>query len=500
MNQPLLCLTLTGRTLEEDLQLIRKYEQYIDIVELRVDYLNEDEQLYIRRFPSMIYQPCILTIRRDIDGGQFTSGEFSRTNLFGRALAFANPERERNFAYVDFEDDYHIPSIQDAAMAFGVKIIRSMTNLSGPIYNIRNACESLRKTGYEIPKIIFKSKSLKDTANLFFETENLQKFEHITCCIGYGGITSRILASRTNSLLAYVYPNDFETNIYHPDHLDPVLLSNVYNFKSINEKTDLYGAAGFPLDRPFSPEFINKGFKNCDKNAVLVPIRSENLQDVMDFSERLDLRGLVMGYPHQENIVYSLYEQSYEVAATGCCNTIIRKNNRLAGFNTSVFGFKKALEEFLGETRIKWKKVAIIGAGSMAKTVAFVLKQMGAKVCIFNRTEAHARQLADRYGFNYCHLDSSCIELLDEYSTLIIQTTYLGMNSTEPSNEENDPISFYNFRGNELLFDTVYSPGVTPVMRRASLAGCRTCNGIKMKEYETGLQFRLFTGNEYIKN
>ena len=118
MNQPLVCMTLTGKTLEENLKLVKKYEKYIDIVELRVDHLNEDEQLSARRFPAMIYQPCILTIRRDIDGGQFTGGDFARTNLFARALAFANPDKSKNFAFVDFEEDFHIPSIQDAAMAF----------------------------------------------------------------------------------------------------------------------------------------------------------------------------------------------------------------------------------------------------------------------------------------------------------------------------------------------------------------------------------------------
>ena len=56
-------MTLTGKTLEEDMKLVKRYEKHIDIVELRVDYLDEDEQLYARRFPSMIYQPCILTIR-----------------------------------------------------------------------------------------------------------------------------------------------------------------------------------------------------------------------------------------------------------------------------------------------------------------------------------------------------------------------------------------------------------------------------------------------------
>lgn len=137
MNRPLICMTLAGKTLEEDYNLVKKYEKQIDIVELRVDFLVEEEQLYVKRFPALIYKPCILSIRRDIDGGQFSGGEFSRINLFGRALAFANPNKSKNFAYVDFEDDFQIPSIQDAAMAFGVKIIRSFHNMNENVINIK---------------------------------------------------------------------------------------------------------------------------------------------------------------------------------------------------------------------------------------------------------------------------------------------------------------------------------------------------------------------------
>ena len=67
MNAPLICLTLTGKTLEEDRQLVNKYSKLIDIVELRVDHLNEEDQLYARRFPAMVHVPCVLTISRNND-------------------------------------------------------------------------------------------------------------------------------------------------------------------------------------------------------------------------------------------------------------------------------------------------------------------------------------------------------------------------------------------------------------------------------------------------
>ena len=101
------------------------------------------------------------------------------------------------------------------------------------------------------------------------------------------------------------------------------------------------------------------------------------------------------------------------------------------------------------------------------------------------------------YGFQYCQLSQEAAPVIDEYSSLIIQTTSVGMNSSGMSDETNDPIWFYNFHGNELVFDIVYNPAITPIMRRASLAGCRVLNGYKMLEYQAYMQFKLFTGKDY---
>ena len=211
----------------------------------------------------------------------------------------------------------------------------------------------------------------------------------------------------------------------------------------------------------------------------------------------MKVNGLSVTIPHKESVLYYLGEQSPEVVQIGACNTIVKNGDKWCGYNTDATGFQRALEEFIGSEKIKRRKVAVIGAGGAAKAVVYALKQMGAKVCIFNRTEEHAQQLADRYGFNYCKLDTHCIEKLDEYSSLIIQTTSVGMNSEDKSSNELDPIFFYKFRGDEMVFDLIYTPSTTPLMLRASKKGCRTCNGYKMLEYQAYEQFKLFTGKEY---
>ncbi|MCR4736175.1 MAG: shikimate dehydrogenase [Treponema sp.] len=496
MNTPLICMTLTGRTLEEDLELVRKYDKFIDLVELRADYLEEQELLSVRRFPSLIRLPCILTIRRDIDGGLFNGGEFSRTNLFGRALAFAQQNNARNFAYVDFEEDFNIPSIQDAALAFGVRIIRSYHNMKEPVFNLRERCDSMRKTGYEIPKIAFMPQKLSDLVNMFKEGSSIP-YDHIFCAMSSIGFPSRLLAQRSNSYLTFVSPEETLANTNSIGHIDPITINNLYRFKNITADTKICGITGWPLTKTSSPEIHNYGYQKHNLDAVYIPIASPLVSETLTFAESMGIQGLSVTIPHKENVLYYLNEQTPEVVQIGACNTVVRKNNQWIGYNTDALGFKQALEEFLGPVKIKRKKVALIGAGGASKAIAYVLKQMGAKVCIFNRTISTAKQLAEKYGFEYCQLAPSCAPILDEYSKLIIQTTSVGMTTDNPNPESTDPLFFYKFRGDELLFDIIYKPAITPLMKRASLAGCRVCNGYKMLEYQGYAQFKLFTGLEY---
>ena len=497
MKQPLICLTLTAKTLEEDAALVRKYNQYIDMAELRVDFLDEDEQLYIRRFPSMINVPCVLTIRRNIDGGLFSSGEISRTMLFARALAFADQNPQKNFAYADFEDDFHIPSLQDAALAFGVKIIRSYHNMEGPVTDLRRRCDEMRKTGYEIPKIAFMPKTLADVTELFKEAETMTEYDHILCAMGPLGQVSRILAYKLNSYLTYTSPEETSDNIVQVGHLDPISLNEVYHFRELSEATQIYGITGWPLVKTASPEIHNSGYKAHHLDNVFVPVRSPSINDVLDFARQTGIRGLAVTVPHKETVLQELAELDGEAGEVGASNTVIRKNNGWIGYNTDTYGFKTALSEFLGTDSLRHHRVAIIGAGGAAKAVSYVIHEMGGRACVFNRTLSHARALAEKYGFDCAQLDPESLEKLERYSEIIIQTTSIGMNSSKSSCSENDPIYFYQFTGMEKLFDIVYVPEITPVMMRAAEAGCRVCNGMKMLKYQGYKQFKLFTGVDY---
>ncbi len=492
MSKPLICLCLTAPTVKQDLALIERYRKYIDLCELRVDLLDDDERLIIRDFPSQANIPCILTIRRTVDGGKFSEGEAARSMLFARALAFASEDSSKNFAYVDFEEDFHISSLEDAAMAYGTKIIRSFHDMENPVPSIAEKLKSMHSSHFEIPKIAFMPHSLKDVSDMYREMQQFKDSDQIVCAMGGIGLPSRILAEKFHSYLSYTSPADLELSLSDIGQIDPKTIEEVYNFHEIDEDTALFGITGFPLKYTSSPSMQNAFLRKENINAVYIPFKAEKAGEAFEFAETLDIKGFSVTIPHKEDIIKHLQKTDRKVSEIGACNTVINENGVWAGYNTDCTGFAKALLEFTGLKNLKKKKVAIIGAGGAAKAIAYAIKEIGGKACIFNRTLPKAKMLAEKFGFEYASLGFESIEILREYSQIIVQTTSMGMGSTEESNANNDPIWFYDFSGEEMLYDIVYKPAVTPIMARAEKSGCKVENGLTMLQYQGEEQFRLF--------
>jgi 3-dehydroquinate dehydratase/shikimate dehydrogenase len=476
--------------------MIKKYRNWIDIVELRVDFLSPDERLHIRQFPEIAGLPVILTIRREADGGKFVEGEAARTILFSRALAFADQDVSKNFAFIDLEDDFHVPGIQDAAFAFGTRIIRSFHDMKNPVKNIVDKMASLRTTGFEIPKIACMPHKLADVTDMFKQSKSID-YEHILVSMGPLGLPSRILAQQLGSFLTYTSPSETAGNLGVLKQLDPKNLVEMYNFRAIDDNTKLFGITGYPLEVTSSPMIHNAGYRSHNINAVYIPVRSNSVEETIDFATQLNIQGLSVTFPHKESVIRELNQVSERTGAIGACNTIIHGENGWNGYNTDACGLEKALQEFTGLSNFKRKRVAIIGAGGAAKSAAYVVKELHGKCCIFNRTVSKARDIANEYGFKYASLSAASIDLLEDYSDIIIQTTTVGMGNSDDLKCDLDPVFFYNFRGHEFVYDIVYEPKKTAMLARAEKAGCHIQNGLSMLNYQGYEQFKLFTGEEY---
>ena len=489
-----ICLCLTAKTLKRNLEILEKYRRFTDLAELRVDCLDPDERLSIRRFPELAGLPVILTIRRDVDGGYFTGGEGARVKLLASGLAYANADSRYNFAYVDIEEDFDVPSLEEAARTFGTRIIRSCHNLNGDIDDIPEKIRSMKRTGDEIVKVAMAVNTTGDVLRVLraSKEKEFKDRDKILLCMGHYGIYSRILTEKFGSFLSYSCALSENEVSGAPGQIDVQELAELYHFRKITKKTKVYGVVGNPLKATVGPWFFNTVFNLENNDAVYVPFPTTSIDDLYDLADELDVQGLSITVPFKETVLSRLAKSSSAVQSIGACNTLFRSEGGWFGENTDCTGFSDSLLKFIDKKNFKKQKVTIIGAGGAARAVAAEIFRLGGKALILNRTVLKAKNVALQYNFLWGGLDSHGIEALAKYSNIIIQTSSVGMDGYEAA----DPLEHYSFTGKEVVMDLIYSPAVTPFLEKAADAGCRILNGFDMVIRQACLQYACFFGRE----
>jgi 3-dehydroquinate dehydratase/shikimate dehydrogenase len=503
-----ICLCLTAGTLARDLEILEKNRPYIDLAELRVDCLEPNERFLIRRFPEQAGIPVILTIRRDLEGGYFTEGESSRIRLLSQGLAFAEADRRKNFAYIDLEEDLNVPSLEDAARTFGTRIIRSSHNFEGIGGDIPGRLQKLRRVGDEIAKIAVMARGSADTLALVRAAGKERGRDNIFLCMGHYGVFTRILAEKLGSQICYASAE--EAPLAAPGQLFVRDLVELYRFHNIGAETKVFGVAGWPLNVTGSPRFFNTVFGLENSNAVYVPFPVDSLEDFMALAEELDLQGVSVTVPYKEKVLAFLDSMSEEVEGIGACNTITRCPQGWRGTNTDTRGFSDSLLDFMGTLPrrrgflrakgrklqplgdLRGKRATVIGAGGAARAVAAELYRLRARVLVLNRTLTKARGLAQPYKFRWGGLDERGVELMEDFSDIIIQTTPAGMEGNP-----GDPLGLYSFTGREIVMDLIYEPERTPFLQRAAAAGCPVLNGYDMLIRQAQYQYVQFLKREF---
>jgi 3-dehydroquinate dehydratase/shikimate dehydrogenase len=489
-----ICLCLTAKTIERDLEILKKYRASIDMVELRADCLLHEECFSIRRFPELAGLPVILTIRRKSDGGYFDMSESSRIVLLSKAMAFAEVDVRHNFAYIDLEEDLELPSLEEAARAFGTKIIRSFHSFTGPYDNLSEHIRAMYHVGDEIVKVAIKADSLDDVTQLFKISNTLNGREKILIGMGDNAICTRILSKKLRSYLCYTAAKgEADLPPAAPGQLDPVELNELYRFRSITRDAEIYGILGYPLKATSSPLFFNSIFERENKDAVYVPFPSQSEAPFFRLADEIGLRGAAVTVPHKENVLPYLNFKSEQLASVGACNTIVRADGGWSGYNTDAEGFSGSLLDFIGCRDFKGKRITIVGAGGAARAVASEIHRLKGKALILNRNKIRAQRLADIYKFEYDGLDADGLKLIKKFSDIIIQTTSVGM---EPDTN-GDPLRDYKFTGKEVVMDIIYKPDRTAMLKRAAAANCRVLNGAGMLLRQAKLQYQYYFGKEY---
>ncbi len=251
----------------------------------------------------------------------------------------------------------------------------------------------------------------------------------------------------------------------------------------INAKTKICAIIGNPVGHSLSPAMHNAGYENLSLNFAYLAFSIRDVKHVIAGIRALNFVGVSVTAPHKVRVMSFLDTIDSTAKNIGAVNTIVNRNGKLIGYNTDSQGALKALEE---KTTLKNKRVVLIGAGGAARAIAFGLKEKEVNVLILNRTLDKVKLLANSIGADFGDL-SRLSEIKN--SDILIHATPTGMN---PSTDTSIVPKEYLHK-DLLVFDIVYNPKETKLLRDAKEMGCEIVYGYKMLLYQAVLQFALFT-------
>lgn len=268
----------------------------------------------------------------------------------------------------------------------------------------------------------------------------------------------------------------------------------------INGKTQIFGLMGWPVAHSFSPAMHNAAAAALDLNMAYVPlpVSPERLPDALRGLIALGIRGVNVTVPHKEAVIPHLDAVFPAAHVIGAVNTIAIADGLLTGFNTDWSGFLADLES--SRLALYGRDCLVLGAGGSARAVVYALLRRGSRVTVLSRREEQARHLAADLGAAFPAPSPPATGLLDEAAVtaayldapLIVNTTPLGMSG---ANADHSPWpDGAPFPPGAFVYDLIYNPSRTRLMRQAEAAGCRVSNGLGMLVQQAAEAFEVMTG------
>ncbi len=290
---------------------------------------------------------------------------------------------------------------------------------------------------------------------------------------------------------------------------------------SINSETKKFGIIGYPISHTFSPAMHNAAFSADGFNGIYLVFPMKNLISLKFSMRQLKIEGLSVTIPHKIHVLRILDAIDPAAVQIGSVNTLVWENNILKGYNTDAYGAVHSLKE--NGVSLAGKKVLIAGSGGSARSIAFgVFRENPAQITLAARNRIKAKkiihnladivhkirlgimslpekgkigegEIATREKKNYrgiFYCSYVMPEQIHEFD-IIIHTTPMGM-----KNHPLADVAFFsaeNFRKGQVLFDIVYNPMVTPLVREARKSGAEIVPGYKMLLHQGARQYELFT-------
>jgi 3-dehydroquinate dehydratase/shikimate dehydrogenase len=331
-------------------------------------------------------------------------------------------------------------------------------------------------------KVVSTAHALADNLAVLRLIEDRSRSAHVVgIAMGEEGLVSRVLGPRAGAAFTFASLDDgVETA---PGQVTARTLRDLYRLEQLDAATRIFGVAGNPIAHSLSPLMQNAAFRREHVNAVLLPLKVRTLADLLTLVLELPVSGVAVTMPLKQEVLPHLANTDPLTAKIGACNTIrTGADGKLYGFNTDVVGVVRPLEKRL---RLKGARIAVLGAGGAARAAVFGLVEQGAEVLIVNRTHEHAVALARAAKAKALKHEQLAKNRFD----VLINSTPCGMTGTRQAL----PIKEDELNAG-LVFDMVYTPMETPLLKLAASRGIPVIGGLEMFVQQGARQFEIWTG------
>jgi len=454
-------------------------EQGADLVELRLDFIGRAVSL--SRLLNDRPGPVVITARRRGDGGRWLKSEEERVMLLRSAIA-------AGVEYVDIEAD-----IASQIPRYGkTKRIISYHDMDETPDNLEELHAAMSEEDADIVKIATMANSFSDNLRMI-ELVKAAKIPTIGICMGETGILTRILANRLGS--PFTYATFSSGRQMAPGQLDWKQMKDLYRYDTIDEKTEFFGVVADPVAHSYSPLIHNRAFQDQKINARYFPLRvsKSDLPDFLQQTNKLGISGLSVTIPHKEEALAYCTQAESSAKGIGAVNTLVFNGDEKLGYNTDYRAAMDCIDELFSIDResgrsMRGMTALVLGAGGVSRAIAWGLKQRNAEVMISSRTFERTQILAAEIGCKAIEWEFRH----DPRINLLVNGTPVGMHPDVDSS----PYSASAMNQYLAVFDTVYNPENTLLIKQAKRAQCRIITGIDMFVRQATYQYKLFTGKE----
>ena len=474
-----------------------------EMLELRTDYL---EALTPEMAAGLMAEtrsaagpdvPVIVTCRDAREGGAIDYPETLRL-----AVLLAAMEAGADFIDVEYAN-FTQPEVRhkiEVKLAWnaGCRLILSAHDFDGPFEDLGRLYRDIKATCPQaVPKLVHTARHINDCLAAF-DVLHEREGDVIVLCMGPAGLISRILPRKLGGLVTFASLDQASGTA--PGQVTIEQFKELYRQGEIDSATELFGVIADPVGHSLSPAIHNACFAEQEMNRLYLPLLVQGGPDeLVAFLDGvrtrpwLDFRGFSITIPHKHSLLEYVRAKGGTVEPLaeqiGAANTLIFElDGGVSAYNTDYAGALDAITAGMDITREGFRDmpIAVVGAGGVARALVAGFTDAGAKVTIYNRTVERAERLAADFDCAWAGLDA----LADLDAKLLVNCTSIGMHP----NVDRSPVPGGALKGGMAVFDTVYNPAETLLLKQAKAAGAQTIDGVAMFVNQAMAQFRLFTG------